>query len=546
MSWINSLSPLARRAWRSGLVAAAIITFGLTNAGAQAINEGFEDLATLLTSGDWFTKNQSDPINAASPGWFQCPEGGTQINPAHQGPDNSCVASNFAAGTGTATISTWLIAPNRTFNNGDEIRFWTREIIDNPYPNRMQVLLSTNGTSTNTGTGAFDQGDFTEVLLDINPDLIVGKYPFEWSEYIITLQGLSGPTSGRFAFRFFVTDGGPSGANSYIIGVDTLTYTPASAPAPPQHVVDYNGDGRTDLSLTRSLATDGGNSPITWLNQYINTGGTNEVQTDFGNSDDDVVPLDYDGDQKTDIAVYRVEAGAGQFRILQSSDGTVRVEQFGDPNDDPSVTADYTGDGKADPAIWRPSTGDWWYLASDGPFAGQQIVTHWGQLDDRPAPGDYNGDGMADFAIARRDDPSSPTQLRFWIRNGTGGPDPGGEGTTLQWGSVSPFSHIVPGDYDGDGKTDIAVAQQLTNEYIWYVKPSGGGADIVVSWGDPFASDDLVPGDYDGDGRTDFAVWREAVDPTQNWFYIRSATGAVSQYEWGQLFDRPVANYNVH
>src|SRR5687768_341525 len=153
MSWINNFSSLARRSWRGGVIAAAILSVGL-NVNAQVINEGFESLETLLTQ-DWFRTNQSEPINSASPGWFQCPEGGTQINPAHQAPENSCVASNFASGTGTATISNWLLVPTRTFNNGDTISFWTREIIDNPYPNRMQVRLSTAGASTNTGTGAF-------------------------------------------------------------------------------------------------------------------------------------------------------------------------------------------------------------------------------------------------------------------------------------------------------------------------------------------------------------------------------------------------------
>lgn len=544
MSWINSFTSLWRRSWRGGVIAAAILSVGFINVNAQAISEGFEDLDALLTQG-WSRTNQSDPMNAASPGWFQCPPGGTQINPAHMGPDNSCVASNFAAGTGTATISNWLVAPNRTFNNGDTITFWTREIIDNPYPNRMQVRLSTNGSSTNTGTGAFDEGDFTEVLLDINPDLQVGGYPFEWTEYTITLSGLSGATSGRFAFRFFVEDGGPAGANSYIIGIDTLTYTPAGPAAPPQNFVDYNGDGRTDLSVTRAAANDGGGSgELTWHNQYTSAAGTTtEIQRPWGLAGDTVVPLDYDGDNSSDIAVWQdLPTAEPYFYIFQSQTGTLRQEQFGLTGDEATVTADYTGDGKADPAIYRAGTGEWWYLASDGPRVGQQIVTRWGQANDRPAPGDYNGDGKADFAIVRVDD-SSPTQTRFWIRNGTGDVDPGGAGTTTQFGN--PGDAIVPGDYDGDGDTDIAVAREVGPDIVWYVRPSGGGPDIRQAWGGG-PQDVLVPGDYDGDGRTDFAVWRENADPTQNFFYILGANGMPLQYEWGQAGDNPVAHFNVH
>jgi len=545
MSWKNSFSSLWRRSWRGGVIAAAILSVGLINVNAQAINEGFKDLETLLTQ-DWFRTNQSEPINSAHPGWFQCPEGGTQINPAHMGPENSCVASNFAAGTGTATISNWLVAPNRTFNNGDTISFWTREIIDNPYPNRMQVRLSTSGTSTNTGgTSSTAVGDFTVLLLDINPDYKVGGYPFEWTEFRITISGLAGPTSGRFAFRFFCEDGGPSGNNSYIIGIDTLTYSPAGPPAPPQNYIDYNGDGRTDLSVTRDeVPGDGvGSGRLTWYNQYISAGGaTTEVQHQWGLAGDTVVPLDYDGDNRSDIAVWQaLPTAPAYFYIFQSQTGTLRQEQFGLVGDDATVTADYTGDGRADPAIYRASTGEWWYLASDGPLAGQQVVTRWGQVNDRPAPGDYNGDAKADFAIVRVDE-ASPSQTRFWIRNGTGGGDPGGDGTTTQFGI--PGDAIVPGDYDGDSRTDIAVARNIGADIVWFVRPSGGGADIVRAWGGGI--DVLVPGDYDGDGRTDFAIWRENPDPAQNYFFILGANGSPLQYEWGAAGDHPVAHFNVH
>jgi hypothetical protein len=46
-----------------------------------------------------------------------------------------------------------------------------------------------------------------------------------------TLSGLNGPESGRFAFRYNVTDAGPLGANSNYIGVDTVDFSKIPEPA---------------------------------------------------------------------------------------------------------------------------------------------------------------------------------------------------------------------------------------------------------------------------------------------------------------------------
>ena len=114
---------------------------------------------------------------------------------------------------------------------------------------------------------------------------------------------------------------------------------------------------------------------------------------------------DYDGDGKTDLAVFR--PASSQWWINRSSSG-VAAFQFGTAGDKP-VPADYTGDGKTDVAIWRPSNGNWLILRSENAsFYGFPF----GAAGDIPAPGDYDGDGKADAAVFR---PSNST----WFLNRT-------------------------------------------------------------------------------------------------------------------------------
>jgi hypothetical protein len=85
----------------------------------------------------------------------------------------------------------------------------------------------------------------------------------------------------------------------------------------------------------------------------------------------------------------------------------------------------------------------------------------------------------------------------------------------------------------------------MGGNYVWYVLRTTDGGSFAVQWG--LSTDTLVPGDYDGDARTDIAVWRGAADPTQNFYYIRqsSANFALGAVEFGQTGDYPVQNFRV-
>jgi hypothetical protein len=193
----------------------------LCAAGAQAqINEDFADITTLPTAG-WFMQNNSTPPGLT--GWFQ---GNSAVFPAQAGAPTAYIGANFNNSTGSNTISNWLLTPPISLANGATLKFWTRTVSAPSFPDRLQVRMSTAGTSTNVGTGPTGIGDFTTLLLDINPTYTTTGYPNVWTEFTINLSGIPTPVQGRIAFRYFVENGGPSGANSDYIGIDTVSFTP--------------------------------------------------------------------------------------------------------------------------------------------------------------------------------------------------------------------------------------------------------------------------------------------------------------------------------
>ncbi len=194
--------------------------------GLTSLVEGFSDVAGLPAAG-WALINNSSPVGLT--GWFQ---GNPAVFQAQAGISNTYVGANFNNTTGANTISNWLLTPELELSNGSTLTFYTRGPAPSPFPDRLQVRLSTAGGSTNVGTTATSVGDFGNLLLDINPTLAVGGYPEAWTAFTVTVSGLPAPTTGRLAFRYFVTDGGPFGANSNYIGIDTVAYNYALPTCP--------------------------------------------------------------------------------------------------------------------------------------------------------------------------------------------------------------------------------------------------------------------------------------------------------------------------
>lgn len=210
-------------------IVAAAVAWLLTagSASAQLLTEGFEDVAGLTGAG-WFIQN-----NSTAPQGTSIFQGNSTVFPAQAGTPNSYAGANFQASTGglgTETLSVWLLTPTIPLDNGAVVSFWTRTVSAVSFPDRLQVRFSTTGASTNVGTGPLDVGDFTNLLLDINPTYTTTGYPNDWANFSPVVNPFAPGTTGRIAFRYFVENGGPAGANSDFIGIDTLSITPVPEP----------------------------------------------------------------------------------------------------------------------------------------------------------------------------------------------------------------------------------------------------------------------------------------------------------------------------
>ena len=150
------------------------------------------------------------------------------------------------------------------------------------------------------------------------------------SQWITSKAKLPASAAGQnVQFRWRVgTDIGTFREGQYIddIVVSDGYVCACQTSAPNRPVFDFDGDGKTDVSIFRP--DDNPNNADFYI---LNSGNNVQTGASWGSTGDKAVNADYDGDGKTDIAVYRPSAQI--WFILRSSDFAIQTNYFGLPDD---------------------------------------------------------------------------------------------------------------------------------------------------------------------------------------------------------------------
>ena len=270
---------------------------------------------------------------------------------------------------------------------------------------------------------------------------------------------------------------------------------------------DLNGDGKVDLAVVDLLVGVGPSNVSILLGKGDGTFGA-AMGYGVGNGAYSVSTADFNADGKRDLAVS--DDGSGDISVLLGTgDGTFpSATQYssGDKTGAVGLTvADFNGDGKPDLATAGPiATGDGNGNVSvllgkgDGTFAVALIYIVPAQSQDLISA-DWNGDGKIDLATVGMNINGTIGTLSILLGNGDGTFVPPASQTL----GARPTA-LATADFDGDGKSDIAVTDQTNNVNVMLGKGDGTFAAAV-----PFGAmtpTALTVADFNGDCQPDLAV----------------------------------------
>jgi len=302
---------------------------------------------------------------------------------------------------------------------------------------------------------------------------------------------------------------------------------------------DLDGDGKPDLAVTNF------NSAVSVFRNTSTSGsvttGSFASKVDFatGNGSASVAIGDLDGDGKPDLAVANSTWTSNTVSVLRntSTSGSIsfasKVDFATGTNPYSVAIGDLDGDGKPDLAVANlldntvsvfrntATSGS----ITTGSFAAKvDFATGTYSNPISVAIGDLDGDGKPDLAVAN-DGTSSVSVLRNTSTSGSIS-----FASNVDFATGSQPSGVAIGDLDGDGKPDLAVANYSNSVSVLRNTATSGSITTgsfasKVDFATGNGLNGVAIGDLDGDGKPDLAV---AGGNTVSVFRNTSTSGSIS------------------
>ncbi|MEG3846160.1 DUF4347 domain-containing protein, partial [Microcoleus sp. herbarium13] len=229
----------------------------------------------------------------------------------------------------------------------------------------------------------------------------------------------------------------------------------------------------------------------------------------------DIGTGDFNGDGFLDLVVLNKD-----FKDIVILLGTGTTGSFGTPislfnpgNENPSAVAvrDFNGDGKLDLAVANAAFSD------KGNFVSIRLGTGTGSFGNptnffsveppqqqKPlnpssiAAGDFNGDGKLDLATT----PLTRNYISILFGSGTGS-----FATPVHINTETPKSSVATADFNGDGKLDLVTSnRENTGNISVFLGDGNGNFNSPVNLTAGKGSHTVVTGDFNGDGKLDLAA----------------------------------------
>lgn len=378
-------------------------------------------------------------------------------------------------------------------------------------PSSIQVNQTSKCSASVAGTGNYS----SLVTWSVNNGNIDqnGNYTAPASATTVTVTATSNQDSTKY------------GTASIAVGTTATNWSGGPAPSIPItgqcFTGDFNGDGKTDVACYTSSAG-------VW-NVALSTGSGWQLESWSGGPGpalpvtDQCVTGDFNGDGKTDLACYTGNTGSWNIALSTGSGwqsefwngGPLLVDEWNViPVGGQCFAADFNGDKKTDLACSDGVDGNWSVALSTGSgwntqtWSGGQVVPL--PMTQQCFSGDFNGDGKADIACW------SGFANGLWgvsLSSGSGWESEswnGGPVPVDEWNVIPVGGQCFAADLNGDAKTDLTCSDGVDGN--WTVALSTGSGWNTQIW----SGGQVVPlpmtqqcfsGDFNGDGKADIACW---------------------------------------